>query len=1235
MAGMTEPHLRPAGPGELPVFWEPARAFLKYSIAFVLAGSAAFLFALVMFAPEQAVRAFSPVSMSLVAATAWLLLARGRVEASVNVLAFGLWAVVSAIAFYTGGVRAMAIIVYPQLILLLGWLVGTRAAVAMGALTVAATFFFALAESRGMLPEEPPTPPAMRWVVLSFVFAYSAFLIAHFVRSYNNRLKQADTLGNELALRSAEVQAREADLNRAQAVAEVGSWVYDMSADLMHLSAETCRIYGVPEGTTGSRDSYFSRVHPDDRLAVDSAWQAAARKGGEPFDCEHRILVGKAIRWVRQRAEPEFGADHKPLRSVGTTQDITERKRHEIEAFAARSQLNATLDAIPDLLFEVGLDGHLFDYHSPRRDLLFAAPEAFLGKKLSEILPPDAADVAMSALRDAHAQGSSQGRQYQLQLPQRTAWFELSIARKLPAPGQEPRFIALSRDISERKQAEEELRKRNIFVETLLENAPIGFAVNTIDDGKVVFVGRNFEKIYGLAPGSVESTADFFEKVYLDPATRESMHGRVMADIASGEPARMRWEDIPLRTQGGLDKFVTASNIPLPEQNLMISTVQDVTERHRAQSALQESEKRYRTLFANSNVVMLLIDPADGGIVDANAAACAFYGRDLPALQALRIEDINTLGAEAVRAEMERAREGSKRHFDFRHRLASGEIRDVEVFSGLVEIDGRELLLSVVQDVTARKIAQQELKKSIAFREQLLEALPLPVFYKDTSGRYAGCNSAFSRFIGMPVAEILGRTVFEVAPRNLARSYRDKDLELFDGTLGVQTYESRIAHADGTLHDAIMHKACMTDDAGRTTGILGVITDITDIRRIEAARDRLKAQLRESQKMEALGTLAGGVAHDFNNVLAAIMGNVELAFLDVGEGHAAVESLEEIRKASLRAKDMVQQILAFSRRQALAREVTWLAPVVEESARLLRATLLEGVSLRVECAPDAPAVLADATRIEQVLLNLCGNAWQAMHGQKRPGLIEVLLEAYVHAPGESRSAPPANLYGEIRPGRYARLTVRDNGPGMDEKTLERIFEPFFTTKPAGKGTGLGLAVVHGVVQEHEGSIQVESVPGEGTSFRIYLPAVDAPVPAVAVQAADGAPAHGQGRRILFVDDDEAIVFLMTRLLERQGYRVSGYTDAREALATVRAQPQAFDIAVTDYNMPGMSGLEVARELHAIRADLPVALASGYITEELRAEAPAAGVAELVYKPNTVDELCDVIARLAKAQPDGD
>jgi len=343
----------------------------------------------------------------------------------------------------------------------------------------------------------------------------------------------------------------------------------------------------------------------------------------------------------------------------------------------------------------------------------------------------------------------------------------------------------------------------------------------------------------------------------------------------------------------------------------------------------------------------------------------------------------------------------------------------------------------------------------------------------------------------------------------------------------------------------------------------------------------------------------------------------------VGAGHTALESLEEIDKASRRAKDLVQQILSFGRRQKIERKATSLALVVVETERLVRATLPAAVTLKVNCAADAPAVLADATQVKQILLNLCGNALAAVRDRGHEGVIEMELSAVVRKEGET----PATL----RSGKYARLTVRDNGSGMDETTRLRIFEPFFTTKPVGQGTGLGLAVVHGIARAHEATIEVESAPGEGSRFRIYFPALDAPVEAIESPKTDLAPVCGAGKRILYVDDEEAITFLMKRLLERQGFHVTGYTDPREALAAVSLDPGQFDLVVTDYNMPGMSGLAVAEVLRKIRADLPVVLASGYITEELRRKAPAAGIRELIYKPNTADDLCATVARCANAQ----
>jgi PAS domain S-box-containing protein len=418
----------------------------------------------------------------------------------------------------------------------------------------------------------------------------------------------------------------------------------------------------------------------------------------------------------------------------------------------------------------------------------------------------------------------------------------------------------------------------------------------------------------------------------------------------------------------------------------------------------------------------------------------------------------------------------------------------------------------------------------------------------------------------------------------------------------------------------------------RVVRLRGAAQDITQRRQAEDARAALEAQLRESQKMEAMGTLAGGIAHDFNNIIATILGNTELARLDLeaGDSRQAQVGLAEIGRAGVRARNLVQQILTFSRRQPSERRPIALANVVDESVRLLRRTLPARVSLAVHCAPNLPTALADATQVEQVLINLASNALQAMAGG--PGRIEIRLDAVAPDDETVMQLPELAELRARHAGALLRLVVADNGAGMDEATRARIFEPFFTTKPVGEGTGLGLSVVRGIVAAHEGAIAVASQPGQGSTFTIYLPATAAtalPQPGGPAGASGPAPLRDAGHRILYLDDDEALVFLVRRMLQQQGFAVLAFTSQREALDALRADPAAFDMVVSDYNMPELSGLDVAREVRAIRPDLPVVLVSGFIDENLRAQASGAGVRELVFKASLVDELCLAIGRLLR------
>jgi two-component system, cell cycle sensor histidine kinase and response regulator CckA len=393
--------------------------------------------------------------------------------------------------------------------------------------------------------------------------------------------------------------------------------------------------------------------------------------------------------------------------------------------------------------------------------------------------------------------------------------------------------------------------------------------------------------------------------------------------------------------------------------------------------------------------------------------------------------------------------------------------------------------------------------------------------------------------------------------------------------------------------------------------------DLTAKKQAEAQRAALETQLRESQKMQAMGTMAGGIAHDFNNILSAILGNVELAKQDTAADAASLVSLQEIDKAGRRARDLVRQILTFSRNEPPKRTPLQLAELMEEATRLVKVALPPTVELRLVTPANIPSVLADATQVEQALLNLCTNGILAVGSKK--GSVTITL-------GETSIESPQSEQLGLIPGHYVTVRVQDTGNGMSEATMQRVFEPFFTTRQVGQGTGLGLSVVHGIMQTHLGAIDVQSTPGEGSLFTLYFPATEQ-MPLEAEDPEIVPEVVGRGNHVMYVDDDEALVFLVARVLTRKGFAVTTFTDPHAAVAALRAQPHDFALVVTDYNMPGFSGLDLLRAAKEVRPDLPVALASGYVTPEIEQRAMQEGASALIYKPNDVNELCETVQRL--------
>lgn len=663
-------------------------------------------------------------------------------------------------------------------------------------------------------------------------------------------------------------------------------------------------------------------------------------------------------------------------------------------------------------------------------------------------------------------------------------------------------------------------------------------------------------------------------------------------------------------------------------------TVEDITDAVRAQQALRHSEEQLRLITTQIPGMVFVVHVAPDGQRNyrfVSSGVRDIYGfspedllRDPMLVARYRHPDDQLPLEREARAIAQRPADLTG---EFRIVLPDGRIKWVLRRSCTVASDpGGHLRVGVLLDVTDRKQAELALRQSEALWRLALESAGDGVWDWNLQTGEEFLSRSIKAMFGFDepdlahlAAELDGRT----HPDDLAQLEADRRAH-FDGTTPVYRNEHRVQCKDGSWKWVLSRGMVIArDDAGQPLRMVGTHTDITEVKQAEAQQRALETQLRESQKMEAIGTLAGGVAHDFNNLLAAILGNLTLAREDVGAHHPAQESLTEIGRAAIRARQLVQQILTFSRRQTQEMQRQPLTPLVEEALSLMRSLLPAGIKLVTRLPATTLPVLVDATQIQQVLMNLCTNAWQAMEG--RPGDITVALRDV------RLDAAQALKLGDLPSGAYACLSVADNGPGMDQDTQRRIFEPFFTTKAPGAGTGLGLAVVHGIVKTHHGAIALDSRPGEGARFDVYLPLAGAEQAVAAVVVPGAAPPEASaapGTHIVYIDDYEAMVFLVGRLLRKQGYRASTFNSGEDAMEWLRAHPQEpVDLVVTDQNMPGMSGVDVARSVAQDRPGLRVAIVSGHVNEQLQADAAAVGVIEVMPKQDSMDALGDAIRKL--------
>ena len=520
-------------------------------------------------------------------------------------------------------------------------------------------------------------------------------------------------------------------------------------------------------------------------------------------------------------------------------------------------------------------------------------------------------------------------------------------------------------------------------------------------------------------------------------------------------------------------------------------------------------------------------------------------------------------------------------------------------------------------DITGQRHTEEALKDSQERLRLVVDNLPVLMGRLYPDGAVDFLENKIENLVGYSRQEFAsGRSLWHdqmVLPED-QKAARKVYLQAL-GTDHTYVREYRVKTKDGRVIWLQESGYITCDSNGRALYTDIVLQDVTERKQAEELRPQIEAQLRHSQRMDAIGSLAGGIAHDFNNILGVMLGYTEMALMGLKEGDGLKRRLQQVLKAGKRGKELVSQILAFSRPSSQERRPVHMSSIIREALNMLRATLPTTIELKIKLEEEQDTTLADSTQLHQVVFNLCANAAHAM--RDKGGLLEVSVK-----PVNLKDKDASQIHG-VSPGPYLKLSIRDTGCGMDRNVMEKIFDPFFTTKKPGEGTGMGLTVVHGIVKAHEGAITVQSRPGKGTEFRVYLPRVEV---AETTVTTEGAAVELGQERLLFVDDEEWLVDMWREILESLGFRVTATTSAPEALDLFRRDPEAIDLVITDQTMPQLTGLELTSELLSLRPDLPIILCTGFSELVTPEKAREMGIREYIMKPLSISELTTAISR---------